>query len=236
MDDIDFVCISLIKREDRREKVASTFDKLGITDKINWWLVDKHPTSGVNGCFESHYSVIVSDEFCKPYLCVFEDDILIDNDNIEKFYHMISNLPVIDDGTATIINMDPCFEMSYRNGPLPGFTYGYGFNCSAYIIPRTKIPLVSNYISSRFGMPIDIALFGLDMLLVFIFEQEKADSDINPRVDKMFSEKRYEMNRNIMKNKVIWFTMMNVIVDYNNRLVKKNRDPIIDRRQKPKIE
>ena len=72
----DFVCVTLdSRRHDRGKSSMELFKKLNIAHLMNWWIVDKHPDGGVYGCFESHVSVWESKEFTKPFLCIFEDDL-----------------------------------------------------------------------------------------------------------------------------------------------------------------
>ena len=97
---IDFVCISLRSRHDRQEHMKQVFTKLGILDRVKFWLVDKHPKGGIYGCFESHFNVW-SKHGIKDYLCIFEDD--IDGDPA-IFHDTIKNLPNLD---AMVINIGP---------------------------------------------------------------------------------------------------------------------------------
>ena len=77
----DFVCISLEHRNDRRQSSLRFFTQLGIDKLVHWWIVEKHPSGGIYGNFESHVSVWNCDEFTKPYLCVFEDDLTFNEVN-----------------------------------------------------------------------------------------------------------------------------------------------------------
>jgi GR25 family glycosyltransferase involved in LPS biosynthesis len=189
MDQVDFVCISLVNRNDRRERVTNIFHQLGIAERINWWLVNKHPRSGILGCFESHVSVWSSSEFKRPYLCIFEDDVMVSQENIIKFYELINNLDNIYHAgeEAVILNMDPQYFYQDRLGPMTGLIYGYGANCSAYICPRQYLPLITTHVIPKFGVPIDIALYKIPMLMTFMFTQEKVDSDISPELLQIFN-------------------------------------------------
>ena len=49
-------CINLRERKDRYEQASEVFKKLKIP--VEWFLTDRHPNGGMQGCFESHLSCI----------------------------------------------------------------------------------------------------------------------------------------------------------------------------------
>lgn len=70
------VCINLKSRPDRKEQVREVFEKCDIP--AQFFHPERHPTSGVQGCFESHRQVIRDHLACCPqrkYMLVFEDDL-----------------------------------------------------------------------------------------------------------------------------------------------------------------
>lgn len=75
------LCISLKDAEKRRVETISECEKVGITAKF--YLPDRHPTSGVQGCLESHLYCI---EYAKKHglenVLIIEDDIQFDMDAI----------------------------------------------------------------------------------------------------------------------------------------------------------
>ena len=71
-------CINLRTRPDRLEQASSVFDKLGIP--IEWFVTDKHPNGGIQGCFESHISCIRESYLRGDSMClIFEDDVIDTN-------------------------------------------------------------------------------------------------------------------------------------------------------------
>jgi GR25 family glycosyltransferase involved in LPS biosynthesis len=166
---MDFVCISLKHRKDRRDQMKQLFSKLGIS--VHWWIVEKHPTSGVLGCTESHLNVWKKFGD-KEYLCVFEDDI----DGIpENFQYVLQNISSVD---AMIINMAPTYL--YVSGfDSKGFIRGQFIDAAAYILPRKHIPTIISYVERSFGIIVDVALLGLPMVAYPTFWQVGSPSDIS---------------------------------------------------------
>jgi GR25 family glycosyltransferase involved in LPS biosynthesis len=74
-----FYCISLNERADRREDAKTQFAKIGLLDKVEFVIVEKHPHNSEQGIFESHISCIKKGILAGANnIVVFEDDILFD--------------------------------------------------------------------------------------------------------------------------------------------------------------
>jgi GR25 family glycosyltransferase involved in LPS biosynthesis len=77
----DTLCISIKGEEKRQSDTLSECKKVGITSKF--YLTDRHPTSGVQGCLESHIYCI---EYAKKHnlenVLIIEDDVQFDLDAI----------------------------------------------------------------------------------------------------------------------------------------------------------
>lgn len=69
-------CINLKTRKDRLRQAKRVFKQIDFNPEYH--IVDKHPVSGAQGCFESHISVI-TDAYNKGYerCVIFEDDIVL---------------------------------------------------------------------------------------------------------------------------------------------------------------
>lgn len=111
----DFVCISLNhRRNDRAKSSQNLFQKLNISNLVNWWVVDKYPSDGIYGCFESHVSIWNCSEFTKPYLCIFEDDLESNEENSICFKQALkyaySNMPHNFD----ILNLEPKLGFTHK--------------------------------------------------------------------------------------------------------------------------
>jgi hypothetical protein len=175
MDKFDFVCISLKTRLDRQESMKCLFQKLGILDRVTWWLVDKHPKAGVYGCFESHFN-IWQKHGSKEFLCVFEDDLAL-VEQPKDFFDALSHIPELTSNGIRIVNLAP--SPFYVTETLKyGFDRGYFSDTAAYVIPRKHLPEVIEHVRPHFGIAIDVAMFDLPSIGRSIFRQNESPSDI----------------------------------------------------------
>ena len=72
-----FYCISLNERSDRREDAKIQFEKIGLSDKVEFVIVKKHPHNSEQGIFESHMSCVKKGILAGAnHIVIFEDDIL----------------------------------------------------------------------------------------------------------------------------------------------------------------
>lgn len=68
-------CINLRSRSDRRLSASSLFEKLKIP--VEWFITDRHPNGGIQGCFESHISCLRESYLRGDQMClIFEDDVI----------------------------------------------------------------------------------------------------------------------------------------------------------------
>ena len=72
-------CISLTEREDRRAAATAQFEAVGLSGRVEFVVVDKHPTDCERGCYESHMACMRKGlaEGAERIL-IFEDDIVFD--------------------------------------------------------------------------------------------------------------------------------------------------------------
>lgn len=71
-------CISLTQRADRREKALQEFARIGLANRVQFIIVDSHPSDSEQGIFESHMSCLRAGVAAgAKTIIVFEDDILI---------------------------------------------------------------------------------------------------------------------------------------------------------------
>ena len=72
-------CISLEEREDRRQAVAASFAKVGLSGKVEFVLVKPHPSNVEQGMYESHMTCLHKGlEDGAKSIVVFEDDVIFD--------------------------------------------------------------------------------------------------------------------------------------------------------------
>ena len=79
-------CISLTEREDRRQSAAAAFAKVGLTGKVEFVIVQRHPFNVEQGMYESHTTCLRKGlEAGAERIVVFEDDIVFDRFDAERF-------------------------------------------------------------------------------------------------------------------------------------------------------
>jgi hypothetical protein len=79
-------CISLEEREDRRQAARASFAKVGLTGKVEFVLVQPHPSNIEQGMYESHMTCLRKGlEAGAESIVVFEDDVIFDRFNAEHF-------------------------------------------------------------------------------------------------------------------------------------------------------
>ena len=79
-------CISLEDREDRRQAADAAFSKVGLTGKVEFVIVQRHPFNVEQGMYESHITCLRKGlEAGAKRIVVFEDDIVFDRFDAERF-------------------------------------------------------------------------------------------------------------------------------------------------------
>ena len=74
-----FYCISIEERRDRRAHARVQFEKVGLADKVEFVIVQKHPHNCEKGIFNSHMTCIKKGlQAAADRIVIFEDDILFD--------------------------------------------------------------------------------------------------------------------------------------------------------------
>jgi GR25 family glycosyltransferase involved in LPS biosynthesis len=72
-------CISLVEREDRRQEAQRQFAKVGLSQKVEFMVVPKHPTDCEQGIYASH--MMCMDRGLRAgaaHILIFEDDVVFD--------------------------------------------------------------------------------------------------------------------------------------------------------------
>lgn len=70
-------CISLDERTDRQESAKTQFDKVGLSDKVEFLIVKKHHRNCEEGIYQSHMACIKKGlQAGARHIVIFEDDIL----------------------------------------------------------------------------------------------------------------------------------------------------------------
>ena len=149
-------CINLFSRPDRYQKSKKIFDQLEVP--VEYHQVEKHPTNGAEGCFDSHIQVITKSYNKGDQTClIFEDDIILEVEK-QKFREQ---LEIIID----FLKIDQDWELFFLGSlPIPVFFKTkkigqkniyqvHSLLAHAYVINRR---LMGKLIGSKFsGVPID---------------------------------------------------------------------------------
>lgn len=79
-------CISLEGREDRRQTAAASFSTVGLTGKVEFVIVKRHPLNIEQGMYESHMTCLRKGlEAGAKRIVVFEDDVVFHRFDAERF-------------------------------------------------------------------------------------------------------------------------------------------------------
>lgn len=74
-----FYCVSLREREDRRRSALREFSKVGLADRVEFVLGERHPNNMEEGAYDSHMSCLRKGlEAGARNILVFEDDVEFD--------------------------------------------------------------------------------------------------------------------------------------------------------------
>lgn len=70
-------CISLTQRADRRQNAQREFDRIGLKGRVQFVLVESHPTDSEQGIFESHIACLRAGLAAGAQnILIFEDDVI----------------------------------------------------------------------------------------------------------------------------------------------------------------
>lgn len=73
-------CISIDTRIDRREEAKKQFSSVGLLDRVEFVLVQKHPENREEGIFQSHMQCLEEGLAAgADHILIFEDDVLLRN-------------------------------------------------------------------------------------------------------------------------------------------------------------
>jgi GR25 family glycosyltransferase involved in LPS biosynthesis len=74
-----FYCISTEERADRRAEAEAQFEKVGLADKVEFVIAEKHPHNCEEGIYNSHMTCIKKGlRAGADTIAIFEDDIVFD--------------------------------------------------------------------------------------------------------------------------------------------------------------
>ena len=77
-----FYCISVKERKDRKKSAERQFSRIGLSGKVEFLLVDRHPANSEQGIYESHLACLKKGiQAGAQTIVIFEDDVIFDRFN-----------------------------------------------------------------------------------------------------------------------------------------------------------
>jgi hypothetical protein len=177
-------CINLKERNDRYESSYKVFEKIGLSSLVRYHRVDRHPSDPIEGCFNSHMSIIrEAYDNGNDNVLIFEDDILqteyLNNTNLSE---CIKFMKENEDWEIFFLGCIPD-TVKYNITSISGYSNIYKvrpWGCHAYVVNRKYMEKI--YSMKYIGHAID----GLTnankhayCIIPSLFEQGSYGSDIN---------------------------------------------------------
>ena len=128
-------CISLAQRPDRYQSARCQFQRVGLADRVEFVIVDKHPTDSERGIFESHLACLRAGLAAHANrIVVFEDDILIRRFSPQRLRRAAHFMDCNPDWRLFFFG---CFVNSSRKTPFPSVVK-VSYRCTAhgYVVCR----------------------------------------------------------------------------------------------------
>jgi GR25 family glycosyltransferase involved in LPS biosynthesis len=128
-------CISLAQRPDRCRSARAQFQRIGLADRVEFVIVDKHPTDSERGIFESHLACLRAGLAAgAKKIVIFEDDILIWRFSPQRLRHAAH---FMDCNTDWRLFFFGCFVNSSRKTTFPSVVK-VSYRCTAhgYVVNR----------------------------------------------------------------------------------------------------
>jgi GR25 family glycosyltransferase involved in LPS biosynthesis len=189
-------CINLKERTDRYEQSKELFDKLNIP--VEYLFVDKHPSNGSIGCFESHINAVKKSYYKGDnYVLIFEDDIVetssfnetvmldisqfLKNTDCEYFqlgYSILDMTEFISFVSAKTHMINNTCIMEYN-----------GLLCHSYILNRNGMKRIIDHYETANTTHIDVFykdLFKGASICPLLFEQNFCMKSDNSKAENMY--------------------------------------------------
>jgi GR25 family glycosyltransferase involved in LPS biosynthesis len=128
-------CISLENREDRRHEAMMQFSRVGLTEKVEFIIVKKHPTDCEQGIYESHMHCLGKGlKSGAENILVFEDDIIFERFSPERLKNAIHFLRGNSDWQ--VLFFGSMMKKCQRTENPSVVRIGYRSLTHAYAVPR----------------------------------------------------------------------------------------------------
>ena len=127
-------CVSLLEREDRRQSARKEFAKVGLADRVEFVLGERHPTNNEQGIYESHMLCLSKGlEAGASNIAIFEDDVEFDRFDPERLRRCVEFMRQHPDWKVLLLGAlirasgktsDPCVQkVRYQS-----LTHAYALN------------------------------------------------------------------------------------------------------------
>lgn len=128
-------CISLTERTDRQDEARAQFERVGLSDRVEFVLVPKHPENPEEGIFTSHRDCLRRGlDAGAEILLIFEDDILFDRFSSETLRNAVAFMKADSDWDILFMG---CLVKGIQPTPHPSVVkIRYRCSAHAYIVHR----------------------------------------------------------------------------------------------------
>ena len=148
-------CISLAERTDRYQAAKEQFRRVGLGDRVEFHIVNKHPTDTERGIFESHIACLRAglDAGAKR-IAVFEDDILFHRFSARRLQQAASFMRGNPDWRLFFFG---CFVNSSRKTSFPSVVkVRYRSTSHGYVVSQN---MAAELVATEWrGVPYDVVL------------------------------------------------------------------------------
>lgn len=151
-------CISLAGRSDRREHAAQQFEAVGLQDRVEFVIVEKHPEDNEQGIYTSHMLCLAKGLAAGArHILIFEDDIVFKGFSPQKLVRCVDFL---DQNTRCRLFFLGCLVNGSRPTQSPGILQvDYRSLAHAYV---TEHSLAAELVNEKWcRVPFDAMLAGL---------------------------------------------------------------------------
>lgn len=122
-------CISLAERTDRQKAARAQFERVGLSGRVEFLLVSKHPSDPEEGIFTSHRECLRRGlDAGAETLLVFEDDILFDRFTAEILQNAVAFMAAEPDWDILFMG---CLVKGIQKTPYPSVVK-IRYQCSAH--------------------------------------------------------------------------------------------------------
>ncbi len=180
-------CISLTGRLDRRESAQKQFEAVGLRDRVEFIIAEKHPADNEQGIYESHLTATKKGVAAGArHILIFEDDVIFNGFNLEKLHGCVDFLEKHDNCRLLFLG---CLVTKSRRTKNPDILkIDYRSLAHAYVL---KHSLAAELVNEKWRqVPFDVMLASLkeDKFAVypaFAFQSNAfSDNDNHKRLER----------------------------------------------------